>query len=129
MTSYVQPLRSAGWGHQVGARLSARLDAARTAARARAAATRFRLALPVTGGHALPVLFAAYHLHFPWLIPVNLLDMFISRTRRSGIRALGSGSSCTAPRACLRRPSSSHLFSEQEHPGQKATGTHGRRST
>jgi hypothetical protein len=77
MTSYVQPLRSAGWGHQVGARLSARLDAARTAARARAAATRFRLALPVTGGHALPVLFAAYHLHFPWLIPVNLLDMFI----------------------------------------------------
>ena len=57
--------------------MRARLDAARTAARARAAATRFRLALPVTGGHARPVLFAAYHLHFPWLIPVNLLDMFI----------------------------------------------------
>lgn len=40
MTSYVQPLRSAGWGQRVGARLRARLDAARTAARARAEAQR-----------------------------------------------------------------------------------------
>jgi hypothetical protein len=53
MTSYVQPLRSAGWGHRVGARLRARLDATRTAARARAAAQR---SLPLVGGeHALVV--------------------------------------------------------------------------
>jgi hypothetical protein len=56
MTSYVQPLRSAGWGHQVGARLRARLDAARTAARARAAAQR---SLPLVGAeHALVVVCA-----------------------------------------------------------------------
>ena len=47
MTSYVQPLRSAGWGHGVGARLRARPDAARTAARARAAAQH---SLPLAGG-------------------------------------------------------------------------------
>jgi len=56
MTSYVQPLRSAGWGNQVGARLGARLDAARTAARARAEAQR---SLPLVGGeHALVVVCA-----------------------------------------------------------------------
>jgi hypothetical protein len=56
MTSYVQPLRSAGWGNQVGARLGARLDAARTAARARAEAQR---SLPRVGGeHALVVVCA-----------------------------------------------------------------------
>jgi hypothetical protein len=55
MTSYVQPLRSAGW-HRVGARLRARLDAARTAARARAEAQR---SLPLVGGeHALVVVYA-----------------------------------------------------------------------
>jgi hypothetical protein len=56
MTSYVQPLRSAGWGHRVGARLRARLDAARTAARARAAAQHSR---PLVGAeHSLVVVCA-----------------------------------------------------------------------
>jgi hypothetical protein len=55
MTSYVQPLRSAGW-HRVGAHLRARLDAARTAAGAWAEAQR---SLPLVGGeHAVVVVCA-----------------------------------------------------------------------
>ena len=46
------------------------------------------------------LLFAGYHLHVPWAIPGRSSTCSRSRTRRSAIGAPGSGSQCTAPRAC-----------------------------
>ena len=45
-------------------------------------------------------LFAAYHLHMPWAIPGTLVDMFALAYPTSRTAAPGSGSRCTAPRAC-----------------------------
>lgn len=64
------------------------------------------------------VLFAAYHLHVPWQIPLILLDMFTLSYPTKRYQSAGSESPCTAPRACSLQPSSSHSFSEQQHAGQ-----------
>ena len=53
------------------------------------------------------LLFTVYHLHVPWVMPGTLIESFLSLTRQSATEAPGSGSRCTALRACsLRSPCS-----------------------